>query len=90
MDLVQAYLDAGKEVPPQVLNTFGNGGGSLRSGLMLTAIGIGIVAAFNAANNSSVGALGLIPMFIGLAKLLYWFFEERKYNKAYNSNYGND
>ncbi len=82
MEIIQVYLDSGKDVPQQVLNTFDNSGGSFRSGLMYTAVGLGIVAAFNAANNSSTGALGLIPLFIGIAKLVYWMFEERKYEKG--------
>lgn len=82
MNLIQVYLDSGRDVPPQVLNSFGSGVGSFRSGLMLTGAGFGIVAAFNAAGEPSIGALGLIPLFIGIAKLLYWMFEERKYDKG--------
>ncbi len=78
MDLIQVYLDAGKDVPPQVLSTFDQSGGSFRSGLILAGAGVGIVAAFNAAGDASTGALGLIPLFVGIAKLVYWFFEERQ------------
>ncbi len=80
MNIIQVYLDAGKDVPPELLRTFDNGGNSFRSGLTLTFIGLGILFAFSAANASSVGALGLIPMFIGISKLLYWYVEERKLN----------
>lgn len=82
MEIIQVYLDSGKDVPPQVLNTFDNSGGSFRSGLMYTAVGLGIIAAFNAGNDSSTGALGLIPLFIGIAKLVYWMVEERKYGRT--------
>lgn len=81
MDIIQAYLDSGKDVPHQVLSAFDSSGSSFRSGLMYSGVGLGIIAAFNAANDSSTGALGLIPLFIGIAKLLYWMFEERKYQK---------
>lgn len=82
MELIQVYLDSGRDVPPQVLSSFGSGVGSFRSGLILTGAGFGIVAGFNAAGEPSVGALGLIPLFIGIAKLVYWLFEERKYDKT--------
>lgn len=82
MEIIQVYLDAGKDVPHQVLSTFDSSGGSFRSGLMYSAIGLGIIAAFNAAGEPSVGALGLIPLFVGIAKLLYWMFEERKYKNS--------
>ena len=82
MNIIQVYLDAGKDVPPELLRTFDSGSNSFRSGVMLSGAGLGFLAAFNAANESSIGALGLIPLFIGVAKLLYWFFEERKYDKA--------
>jgi hypothetical protein len=77
--LVNVYLEANKEVPPQVLNSFDVGAAtSLRRGLMLTALGVGILAAFGAAGDSEVGALGLIPLFVGVARLIYWYVEERK------------
>ena len=81
MNVIQVYLDAGKDVPPELLRTFDNSVSSFRSGIMFAGAGLGIMAAFYSANNDSVGALGLIPLFIGVAKLLYWFFEERKYEK---------
>ena len=82
MNMIQVYLDAGKDVPPELLRTFDGGSNSFRSGVMLTGVGLGIIAAFNAANEPSIGALGLIPLFLGVAKLLYWFFEERKLNQV--------
>ncbi len=77
MQLIQMYLDSDKDVPQQVLETFGQPTSSFRSGVMLSAVGLGILAAFSAAGDESVGALGLIPLFIGIAKLVYWFLEER-------------
>ena len=79
MELVNVYLEANKEVPPQVLTSFDVGAASsLRRGLMLTALGVGIVAAFSAFGDADIGALGLIPLFVGVARLIYWYVEERK------------
>lgn len=81
LKVIEVYLDAGKDVPPELLRTFDNSVSSFKSGIMFSSAGLGVLAAFYAANNGSVAALGLIPLFIGIAKLLYWFFEERKYER---------
>lgn len=79
MEVINAYLQADREVPDQVLNAFDVGSkSSLRRGIMLVGLGLGIVAAFNGFGESEVAALGLIPFFIGLARLIYWFLEGRK------------
>lgn len=81
VELINKFLDAGKDVPQEVLHTIENGGGdSLRRGIMLTGIGLGIVAGFSAINENTVAGLGLIPMFIGIARLAYWYLAERKQN----------
>ncbi len=79
MEVINSYLQADREVPDQVLNAFDVGGkSSLRRGIMLVGLGLGIVAAFNGFNEPEIAALGLIPLFIGLARLVYWFLEDRK------------
>lgn len=79
VELVNRFLDAGKDVPPEVLHTIdADGGNSLRRGIMLTGIGAGIVAGFNAAGDSDIAGFGLIPLFIGIARLVYWYIAERK------------
>ncbi len=77
MELVNLYLANDKELPEHVINAFDTGGAanSLRSGLVLTGVGLGLVAAFN---ESDVGNFGLIPLFLGIARLIYWYLEERK------------
>ena len=57
-----------------------NGGSasSLKSGLTLTAVGIGIVAALGANGAEEAAGFGLIPMFLGIARLIFWFLVERK------------
>ncbi|GHA15841.1 hypothetical protein GCM10008090_26830 [Arenicella chitinivorans] len=79
VELVNRFLDSGKEVPPEVLHTIDvDGGNSLRRGIMLTGIGAGIVAAFNVVGDSDIAGFGLIPLFIGIARLVYWYIAERK------------
>ena len=53
----------------------------LQSSLVWLAWGIGIFGAlFILAPNDSIYAIGLIPMFVGIAKLIAYFVEDRKSN----------
>lgn len=80
MDLVRTYLDAGKDVPEDVLAEFSSGGtNSLKSGITPLAIGAGMIAAsFILDGATPLAAIGLIPLFIGLARLAYWKFESKE------------
>ena len=53
-------------------------GASLRRGLILIALGLGIVAFFLIVNSPEAAGLGAIPLFIGLAYLLIWCLERNK------------
>lgn len=53
-------------------------GASLRRGLILIALGIGLVVFFLIVNASAAAGLGAIPLFIGLAYLLIWYLERNK------------
>jgi len=80
MELVDLYIKSDRDIPEHVMTGLDNGGSasSLKSGLTLTAVGLGVVAAFNATGAEEVGMLGLIPMFLGIARLIFWFLIERK------------
>lgn len=60
-------------------------GTSLRRGLILIALGIGIMVFFLLVNAPQVTGLGAIPFFIGLAYLLIWYLER---NQAASSDQG--
>ena len=76
MELVNLYIANDKDLPEHVINAFDSGGASnsLRSGLVLVGVGIGLTAAFS---DHGVANFGLIPLFLGLARLIYWYIEER-------------
>jgi hypothetical protein len=88
MELVTMYLQADRELPPHVMNAFDNGGAasSLRSGISLAAIGLGLVVAFNVSGDGDVAAFGFIPLFIGVGRLAFWFLEERKHDNTEPTN----
>jgi len=88
MELVNLYMDNDKELPAHVIKAFDEGGesSSLRSGLTLTGVGLGILAGFSIAGDMTPAGLGLIPMCIGLARLAYWYMEERNLHDKHSSN----
>jgi hypothetical protein len=80
MAIVELYIKSDRDIPEHVISALDNGGSasSLKSGLTLTAVGLGIVAALNTVGADDVAAFGLIPMFLGIARLIFWFLVERK------------
>lgn len=80
MELVQLYINSERDIPEHVITSLDSGGSasSLKSGLTLTAVGIGVLVAFGALGAEEVGAFGLIPMFLGIARLIFWYLVERK------------
>lgn len=80
MELVELYIKSDRDIPEHVMNGLDNGGSasSLKSGLTLTAVGLGIVAALGASGSEEAVGFGLIPMFLGIARLIFWFVVERK------------
>jgi len=80
MELVEMYIKSERDIPEHVITALDSGGSasSLKSGLTLTAVGIGFVAAFSALGAEEVGGFGLIPMFLGIARLIFWYVVERK------------
>jgi len=80
MELVDLYIKSDRDIPEHVMTGLDNGGSasSLKSGLTLTAVGIGIVAALGATGAEEAAGFGLIPMFLGIARLVFWFLVERK------------
>ncbi len=80
IELINAYISAGQPVPDNVMSSIddSSSSGLLRSGIMLTAIGAGIVVAFSAGGNEFVAGIGCIPLFIGLGRILFWYLQARK------------
>lgn len=78
MDVVKAYLDSDREAPAQVLAEFtGEDTNNFRSGVKLVAIGLGVILALYFSGNGEAAAFGLIPLFIGGARLLFWKYDNR-------------
>jgi hypothetical protein len=84
-DTINQYLASGKEIPPEVMqNLFKDAGSAttpksnLHKGVVMTALGLGIIICFYAAGIEFFAAFGFIFLFIGLAQLLIWKIEQGK------------
>jgi len=79
-DTINQYVSSGKDVPAEVMSSLQaevTPKSSLRKGLVMTGAGLGIIACFVVMGETEAAALGLIPLFIGLAQLLIWKLEAR-------------
>ena len=82
MELAGMYIKADQPMPEHVLAEFGSSVGSdkrLRTGIQFLLVGAAIMAVLGAlADDGSVAVLGLIPVAIGLARIIYWRYESKK------------
>lgn len=80
MELTGMYVKADKEIPAHVMAEFGTGmtpEKRLRTGLHWFLVGLALVAVISATGGEGAATLGLIPAAIGLARILYWWYESR-------------
>jgi len=87
--LIEKFIDAGKDVPPEVLASFDENGltsNNLQRGLMLTGIGIALVVVLGMLVSWPVASIGLIPICVGIARLSIWKLDKQPTNDASNSD----
>ena len=79
MALVKTYIDANQTVPEHVLAEFDNPAGThLSSGVKWVGIGLGVALTIAILSEDyRLVAVGLIPLFIGLGRLVLWKLEDR-------------
>ena len=68
-------IGEGKEIPEEILRDLHREAtpkSNLHKGLVWTGIGLGILSCFTAMGAEKAAYLGLIPLFVGLARLLIW------------------
>jgi len=80
-ETINQYLASGKEIPEEIMqNLFKTHTASpksnLHKGMIMIAVGLGILTCFIAMGASEAAYLGLIPLFIGIAQLIIWRAEE--------------
>ncbi|MBR6639777.1 MAG: hypothetical protein IKL35_05370 [Muribaculaceae bacterium] len=62
----------------------------LQSGLVWIGWGLGLICLFLVCSSIKTAMIGLIPLFVGVAKLITYFVEDRKKDNNDNNNYSND
>ena len=75
MQLISSYLEADQPVPAHVMAEFGSDTGTnstFRSGLTLTLVGLAIAIFLGVVEDWETATLGLIPIAIGVARLVSW------------------
>ena len=78
---IDQYVSSGRDIPPEVLQSLHQQvtpGNNLNRGLVMTGVGLGVIACFLVMGAREAAALGLIPLFIGLAQLLIWKLEKKQ------------
>ena len=77
-ETIDQYVSSGKDIPPEVLQGLQKESApknNLHRGLIMSGLGLGIFLCFMIIGATPAAALGLIPLFIGLAQLLIWKLE---------------
>ena len=83
-ELIKQFVDADRDIPEALFNDIEAADTpktQLSSGLILVGAGLGIIIGFWFLVNLEVAALGAIPLFIGLARLIVWKIEKSEENQ---------
>lgn len=79
MELAGLYVKADQPVPPHVMSEFGTGMSAakrLRTGLQFVLVGIALLAILGTIGDEAA-VFALIPIAIGLARIIYWRYESK-------------
>ena len=78
-DNINKLIEQGRDLPPALLEHFErspNRRNDLEKGVKYIALGLGIGISLALISTLSMGSLGLIPLFMGLAHLLIWKLDQ--------------
>ena len=79
MELISNYLEAGQTVPEHVMAEFAsdaNNNSLFRGGVTFTIVGVAIAIFLGVAEGLEAATLGLIPIAIGVSRLISWKFDD--------------
>lgn len=80
-DRIQKFLENGQPVPENLMtdvDTTATPARHLNQGLLFLGAGIGLMVFLTLMNGFAIGSLGLIPIGVGLAKVLIWHLSVNK------------
>ena len=75
MELVSKFIDAGKEVPEEILRDvtdIDSTDNSLKKGIRLIGVSTGVLLFLGILVGWGVASVALIPLFIGIARVVSW------------------
>lgn len=76
-ETLRSMLEKGVTLSPELLEPLHTPRSPLSRGLSLIAVGIGLIILLNAVAGGGTWTAGLIPLFLGIAKLVAWKLESR-------------
>jgi cadmium resistance protein CadD (predicted permease) len=85
MAVISSYLEANQPVPEFVMAEFGGNSAatsSFKSGLTFLFVGIAIFIFIGLQEGLEAGAMGLIPIGIGIARLVGWKYDTDQKNSS--------
>lgn len=80
MDNINRMVAEGRDIPPELLDAMeGESPRNMKDrGFTLIAVGLALFIWLTAAAGAEVGSLGLIPLFIGVARYINWKLDNRQ------------
>jgi len=75
MELVSKFIDAGKEVPEEILRDvteIDSTDNSLKKGIRLIGVSTGVLLFLGILVGWGIASVALIPLFIGIARVVSW------------------
>ncbi|MFI2809694.1 MULTISPECIES: DUF6249 domain-containing protein [Microbulbifer] len=84
MDNINRMVAEGRDIPPELLDAMqGESPSNLKDrGFTLIAVGLALFIWLTLSVDVGVGSLGLIPLFIGIARFINWRLEHQEGNRA--------
>lgn len=84
MDNINRMVAEGRDIPPELLDAMqGESPSNVKDrGFTLIAVGLALFIWLTLASGVGVGSLGLIPLFIGIARFINWKLEHQETNRA--------
>jgi hypothetical protein len=76
-EIIAKLAAAGQTIPPELFNVMQRPRSNLNRGLVMLAVGLALTLAFYLTGNDA-WPYALIPVFVGVARLLAWAVEDRR------------
>ena len=83
-ETIRLMIEKGQPIPPELFLDPKKPHNDLRTGVVLIAVGIGIMAFYHASHIDNVSTLGLIPLLMGIGYIVVWKIQGSEKNNNKN------